>query len=318
MKPKLGNLFFSIALIVVGGLLLAQNLGYIHANSYQLWTWVFGGASILFFGAYVSSGLRRWGFLFPALILGALGLVTGLSNAGFESPALGSAILAGVALPFFAAFATDTRKNYWALIPGSILGVVAFIPLIENRVAGEIIGAMVLFSLAVPFLLIYLISPERRWALIPALVLGSIALIPLMVSLASQTLLPVLVLLVIALPFAIVFVVSRSSWWALIPAGFFASIALSILAAGGARPESSGPAISGGMFLGWALTFFILWLLRASKPTAWAIYPSLVLAVVAVVSFAFSPSLSFIWPVALILAGGFILYNALRKPRLLE
>lgn len=316
MKPKLANLFFSLALILGGGVLLAQNLGYIRPNSPQVWAWFFGGLSLLFFVTYFLSGLRQWGWLFPALIGASLALVIAFTAQGFDSPALGSAILASVALPFFAAFAVDFRRNWWALIPGFILAMIAFIPLIQNRVAGELIGSMVLFSLAVPFLLIFLLNPQRRWALIPALVLGSIALIPLTVSLSSQTYLPVLILLILAMPFVIVFAVARTAWWALIPAGLFASIGLSILAAGGANAESSAPTITGGMFLGWALTFLVLWLLRASRPTSWAIYPALVLAVVAVISFAFSPNLSFVWPVALIVAGGLILYNATRKPRL--
>lgn len=314
MKQNLARLAFSLVMILAGGLLLAQNLGYLRFNQPVLWGLFFGGLSALFFATYFVNGLRSWWWLFPAMILGSIGVTIAVGAAGVTGSALGSLILASIALPFFAAFASDTRNNWWALIPGTLMGVISVIPLIENRVVGEVIGSMVLFSLALPFLLIFLLNTERRWALIPALVLGCVGLIPLMTVVASASFLPVMIMGLFAAAFLVVFIVVRSAWWALIPAGVFASIGAGVFTTIPRGDEAAGTLVPGVMFLGWALTFLVLYFLRGTRPTSWAIYPALALGSVALLLVAFAPALRFFWPFVLIVVGGFFLYRALRKP----
>jgi hypothetical protein len=313
MKPNIARFVFSLVLILAGGVLLATNLGYIQASTPLLWGAFFGGLSVLFFLTYFLNGLRSWWWLFPAMILGSVGITIGLGSIGQAGAGVGTLILASIALPFFAAFAADTRNNWWALIPGTLMGVISVIPLIENRVVGEVIGSMVLFSLAVPFLVIFLTNTERRWALIPALVLGCVGLIPLMTVFANERILPVMIMGLFAAAFLAVFVAVRSAWWALIPAGIFASIGAGVFASVPNGAEAVGSMVAGIMFLGWAATFFILWLLRGSRPTAWAVYPALGCAAVAVITITFAPGMRFVWPIALILLGGWVLYKAVRK-----
>ena len=314
MKPNLARFVFALILILAGGVLLAANFGYVQAGFPLLWGLFFGGLSVLFFVTYFLNGLRSWWWLFPAMILGSLGITIGLGVFGQAGPVVGTLILGSIALPFFAAFAADTHNNWWALIPGTLMGVIAVIPLIENRVVGEVIGSMVLFSLALPFLVIFLTNTERRWALIPALVLGCVGLIPLMTVFANERFLPVMIMGLFAAAFLAVFVAVRSAWWALIPAGVFASIGAGIFTGVPAGPEAAGSMIAGIMFLGWAATFFVLWLLRGSRPTDWALYPALGCAAVALVTMTFAPGMRFVWPVVLIVLGGWVLFKALRKP----
>jgi len=314
MKQYFARFIVSLALILAGAVLLAQNLGYLQADRTVVWAFFFGGLSLLFFVSYFLSGLRSWWWLFPATILGSIGLSIGAGSIGLVGSAMGTLFLASIALPFFAAFAADTRQNWWALIPGTLMGVIAVIPMIENRVVGEVIGSMVLFSLALPFLLIFLLHTERRWALIPALVLGCVGLIPLLTVFASENLLPVMIMGLFAAAFLAVFVVVRSAWWAMIPAGVFAGIGAGILAGIPRGEGAAGSMIPAVMFLSWGATFFVLYLLRGSRPTAWAVYPALGCAGVAGMLILFAPGMNYIWPVVLIVLGGVVLYRALRKP----
>ena len=316
MKPKISTLIVSLALIAAGVLFLAQNFGYIPQDVPTLWVVFFGAAGALFFVGYLASGLRQWGLLFPALISGALALTIGLGDAGYDGSFMGTPVLAAVAIPFFAAFALDVRKNWWALIPGIILGVIALIPLAADRVPGELIGSMVLFSIALPFLIVFISNPSRRWALIPAGVMGAIALIPLSVALIRDDYLPVFIMILFAAPFALVYLLNRKMWWALIPCGVMGSIGLAMLLVGGSDIEGqTGPIFAGIMFFGWAATFGLLWLLRGLHNTRWALIPAAALALVGVMSFMAAPALRFVWPAALIVIGALVLINGLRKPK---
>ena len=312
MRKNLTNIIVSLALILAGVVFLAQNLGYIQVTSTTIWTSFFGGMSLLFFVSYFVSGLRNWGLLFPAMILGAIGLTIGLTSSGVNNPALGTPILAAIALPFFAAFALNRKQNWWALIPGTILGVISLIPLIQSRAAGEVIGSMVLFSIAMPFLITFLVDTSKRWALIPALVLGFVGLIPLVTLIANPRVIPVLIMFVFAVPFLLVYLAERSAWWALIPAGVFAGIGAGVLVGTFFTEPSAGIATAGVMFLGWGAAFLVLWLLRGTHPTSWAVYPAIVCASIALLSLAFAPALRFVWPVILIGAGAYVVIKGLR------
>ena len=131
MKHNLPRILISLALVLVGAVLLAQNLGYIQTTQPHLWGFFLGGLSILFFAAYFLSGLRSWWWLFPAMILGSIGISTGLGSMGLDSSKLGTLFLVSIAVPFFAAFAASPRANWWALIPGTLMGAISIIPLIE-------------------------------------------------------------------------------------------------------------------------------------------------------------------------------------------
>jgi hypothetical protein len=316
MKVKWINLFWGIILIAAGALFLAQNLGYLDQLELPVLMVVFAVVSLLFFVSYFIKGLREWGWLFPAFIFAALALVLWMQAQGIEGPWMGVPVLVAVALPFLVAFALSPRENWWALIPAWVMAVISAILIFAGEAQGEWIGALVLFSIGFPFLVVYLADRQNWWALIPAWTLLIIGLIVLLSTQVQGEWIAVLVLMGIALPFFVVYFRTRDNWWALIPAGVLTSSALSVFLAGLFGEQDSLLAkpgvLTGVTFLGIAATFFVLWLQRASQPTDWAIYAAGVAAVVALVSLLFGAS-QVVFPIAIIAVGILILYFAFRS-----
>jgi hypothetical protein len=314
MKSTYVNILWGAALILGGGLFLAQNLGYFDQLSPQFWMAAFAGASLLFFASYLLSGIRHWGWLFPASMTAALALTIGLSEVGFTDAAIGAPVLAAAGLPFVVAFALDPRKHWWALIPAWVMAMLTLLVLVTTSVSGEMIAALVLFGIGLPFLAVYLADRSRWWALISAFTLCAVGLIPLLVNHVGGEMMGALVLLMLALPFLAVFLWSPRNWWALIPAGILGSIGLSLLLGSievfGAYWETL---ISAFMFLGWAATFGLLWMRRDSQPTEWAKYPALVMLGAALVTMVLGSGMQQYWPLALIAVGALVLLNNLRS-----
>jgi hypothetical protein len=315
MRSTYVNLLWGAALILGGGLFLAQNLGYFDRFSPQFWMAAFAGTSLLFFASYFLSGIRHWGWLFPASMTAALALTIGLSEAGFTDAAIGAPVLASVGLPFVVAFALNPRQHWWALIPAWVMAVLTLIVLATTRLPGEFIAALLLFGIALPFLVVYLADRSRWWALIPAFTLGVVGLIPLLANRLSGEAMGAFVLLVLlALPFLVVYLVSPPNWWALIPAGVLGSIGLSLLLSSiEVFGASWNTLISAFMFLGWAATFGLLWMRRGSQPTEWAKYPALAMLGVALVTMILGSGMQQYWPLALIAVGALVLLNNLRE-----
>jgi hypothetical protein len=314
MNKKIISLFWGLILILAGAFFLAREVGYFSAIPDGFWKYIFAGISLLFFTSWLATGVHNWGWLFPACISGGVAVTILLDELGNVGSAAGMPVLLGVALPFIAAFLVDVKKNRWALIPAWVMLVVSMITLISDRVDGNLIGAFVLYSIAFPFLVVYLLDRKQWWALIPAGVLAVIGIIPLLSSLFSGGLMAVAIMGLFAMAFLVVFFWSRANWWALIPAGTFISIGVMIWLITSEIVNDNQ--VSSVIFGGLGITFAVLWLMKSTFPTNWAKYPAVGLLMSAILAFFTGEQFRLFWPIVLIVVGLVIIAGYLfRKPR---
>jgi hypothetical protein len=252
MKSKIINIFWGITLIVLSGLLLAEVLGYISFGSLSMQgrAIIFWVASAALFLTYFLSGIKKWGWLFPALICAVMGWTSLQSGHAMDLLNLGWPMLAALSIPFYVGFAIN-RKSWGLLITAYFLSAAALI----NFSNEMIINFTRLFSV------------DR---------------VILMVLLSG-----VMPILLLALPFFVIYFWSKKNWWALIPAGFLTSVSLPVILSIFVRNEHNTMTgiYIGTMLLGFAAAMGVLWLRRGSAPTGWVKYPAAGLLVLSLVAF---------------------------------
>lgn len=212
---------------------------------------------------------------------------------------------------------SDSR---WRLIGGIgliLAGLLALVSLwFEVRLAGLFWGLLLTLG-GLAFLGVMLSRREAWWAAFPAFPLLGVGALVLLGSLAPQAtryLGGVLVLGSIGVGFLVVYLQRREFWWAIIPAGTLFTLAVVSMA------DAVLPANSGGwiFFAGLGLTFLALYLLPGPGGTrmTWPLYPAAILLVFAALLFVGATALGrYLWPLALILIGLFLVYRALRPRR---
>jgi hypothetical protein len=278
MKGRVSSIFWGVLFLLAGGALLADRLGWINFSlfSTNTWVYIFAAASLVFFLAYFLSGVRNWGWLFPALISAAISLTIWMGDRGGGGAWMGTPILLAVAIPFYVGFAMD-RKARGLLIPAWVLTVLAFITLTVDMVGGSLIGAVFLYAVAVTFLAVFLLNRSRRWALIPAWVLFILGTITLLSEHVDGNLIGALVMYGVALPFLVVYLTDRKRGWALIPAAATALVGTIPLLSTVASGDAMGAVV---MFLFSAPFFFVYF---RYKEHWWALIPAGVFASIGVV-----------------------------------
>jgi hypothetical protein len=313
MNMNRSGLFWGILLIGAGALALARQLGYIDDSTPAIWIGIFAAVGLLALINYVLSGWKQWGWLFPAGVFGGLAVTVALASANIDSAAIASPLFFGLIIPFAAAYLMDRSRNWWALIPGGVMIFLALTTLLVDSTAGdEWVGALFLFMIALSFLMVYLNNRTRTWALIVAYATAILGIAPLMSTGGrdAEYYGPIF-LFAIALPFFIVYFRSVENWWAVIPAGVLTTI--SIIAAlsisGIFRFEWEEAFMTALLMAGLAATFAVLWL---RHDRSWAKVVTFALAALAVASFFFINYQQIFWPVAIILAGIYLFYTALR------
>ena len=313
MKVNKASLFWGLLLIIGGGVALAQQLGYMNQLPDSAWMWVFALISLVGLVSYITSGFKEWGWLFPAGIFGGLAVIVALATSGYDGAAIGSPLFFGLLIPFVAAYLFDRARNWWALIPSAVMLFLAMVTLLVDNVGGEWIGSLFLFMIALSFLVVYLTNHARTWALLVAYITGVLSIAPALSSGGGDTAayFGSVFLLAVAMPFFYIYFRHAENWWAIIPAGVMTTLALitTFAIAGLIRDENQSGYANAIVMGGLALTFAVVWLRNAK---AWAKVVTIVLAALAVASVFFAAYTEMFWPAAFILAGGYLLYTALR------
>lgn len=162
------------------------------------------------------------------------------------------------------------------------------------------------------FLLVFILNPNEWWALIPGFALMGIGLIVFMgqgIDTAADRWSGMIFLGFLGLAFLIIYITHRNQWWAIIPGGVLLTLAGVTLI-----PDNSS--LTGVIFfLGLALTFGLLYLLpKPEGRLRWALYPAgILLAVGVLVLLGATNVMDFVFPLVLLIVGGFFIVRALRK-----
>lgn len=223
-----------------------------------------------------------------------------------------------------------SRKNWWALIPTGLFlggGTAATLDILSP--VGGVAGPAYLFLQGGSFLAIVLLSRKNWWVLIPGglfLAGGVAATLDVLIPFGRAT--GPVYLFLLGGSFLAIVLLSRKNWWALIPGGFFASLGvvatlenylphkdhatLHITPLGGMYFTNLENSIALGVYfwvvlLGMAATFGVLWLMRKTQSTGWAIYPAVGLLAVALLAFLLGSFFEEAWLASICLVTGIML-----------
>jgi hypothetical protein len=239
-----------------------------------------------------------WGSVL--IVLGAAALLsqfvpwfTGLLWAG---------LFAGAGVVFFTIYLRN-REQWWSLIPGYVFVIIGgIICLATIQFPGDFIGSFVMFSIALPFLFVYLQNREHWWFLIPAYVMTVIGVIIWLSATFSPNgdLVGVMIMWAIALPFYYVYFHNREHWWALIPA--YVMTVIGIIIGATSMLHMDGEMVGAFVMFAIALPFFVVYLRNRSH--WWALIPAGIMTLIGIGLFVTSSTyMKYIIPAALILIG---------------
>lgn len=211
-------------------------------------------------------------------------------------------------------------KNKTRLLWGTLLIAAGLLFLAQNlwNVAiGTFLWSSIFGIGGLAFLVAFLNDRDTNWwAAIPGFVLLGLAATMLLDQIPGQVAeawSDSAFLGGIALAFWAIYLTNREHWWAIIPAGVLSTIAL--IAGIPALPRFEGVEVGGIFFLGLGLTFVLVAVLPTpAGPMTWALIPAAVLLIMGALTMAAATAvLQYIWPVALIVVGCYLLIRALTK-----
>ncbi len=189
------------------------------------------------------------------------------------------------------------------LIFGSVLGFLELQGILQN--ASAFFWAIVFGAAALVFLYIFFTNRSHWWAAIPGFTLA---------GLAAASFLPeglgwdgLAFLGGIGISFWAVYLSGRERWWAIIPAGVLTTLAIV-----SALSERFQLIETGGIFfMGLGVTFLLVAVLARQQ---WAYIPATALLLVGLLADTqYASAIQYAWVIVLFIAGGLMIFQALRK-----
>lgn len=166
MNKSRGPLYAGAGLILAGILFLLAQFGYGNAAQAAFGAMFLVGG-ILFFAGFTRQP-ARWGLLFPAVVLGAIGAGSFLDAFAAGSDLwIGPLMLGGLGMPFVAGYAITHR--WGLLIPAGVLVSLGFTALAGVLGAGPYSGAILFAGMGLTFGLLPRAAPAGQvgsWAYI--------------------------------------------------------------------------------------------------------------------------------------------------------
>jgi len=176
MNRTSGYLIGAVVLILIGVLLLLQNLGIIQVLEDVFWALAFAAAGVAFLVNFATSPRNHWWSVIPGMVLLALGALIGFES--FLGDWAGALFLGAIAIAFWAVYLTQ-REFWWAVIPAGVLTTLAVVIGLEETIGDLAFGGVFFLGLGITFALVFLLptKEETKWAIWPAgvlLVMGAI------------------------------------------------------------------------------------------------------------------------------------------------
>jgi hypothetical protein len=163
-----------ILLIIVGILLLLQNIGIFVGVVALIWTLIFAAGGAIFLYMFLTTRANWWAIIPGLALLGIAALIALDEFWPQVGEVLGGTIfLGGIGLSFWIIYLTK-REHWWAVIPGGVMFTLALVTIASYVLGGGWAGGLFFVGLGLTFVLLYFVpTPQGRmkWALIPAAVL---------------------------------------------------------------------------------------------------------------------------------------------------
>lgn len=212
------------------------------------------------------------------------------------------------------------RRDRLRLAVGLILVAAGILFILQNFnlliSAWGALWALIFAAAGVAFLWAFFRNRESWWPVIPGLFLLAIAALIALDSVnlgLAEAWGGAIVLAGIGIAFAVVYIAHREHWWAIIPAGVLLTLALTTALYG----SRSAPEAGSVFLMGLGVTLAVAYALALRR---WRLNWMLILAAVlfligAVTLAASTPAGLYVWPLALIAIGLYILFRILRPRR---
>jgi hypothetical protein len=158
-------------LILLGGLLFVERLGFLKGAASLFWGVVLILAGAYFLYLFVQNVSGSWWAIIPGLTLVAMGGENFLPKTSVDWG--GALFLGAIGLSFWVIYLMD-RSRWWGIIPGGVLLTLAAITLVDDMNRAIDSGSLLFLGLGLTFLLVAILpNPHGKtgWAYIPAVVL---------------------------------------------------------------------------------------------------------------------------------------------------
>ena len=190
---KLGIVWGGL-LILLGGMLLVESFIDLSA-----WVWVAALAVAGFgaYGIYTTDRSERWLLVLSYALLAIALMVALITLDILRGSFIATYVLTAIAVAFLYIYLTE-RAHWWFVIPAYVLlAVGVMVGLIEVGFLEDIlIASYVMFSIAIPFFVVYARDRNLWWALIPGGITGLIGLALLIAEAAAEYIVPAALIVV--------------------------------------------------------------------------------------------------------------------------
>lgn len=180
MNTSRATVLWGVGLLILGVLLLFQNLGFLEDVIPVIWIGLFAAGGMAFIGIYTSRRERWWAIIPGGALLGIALLMLLEQIVPQLSKVIGGALFLAILGSSFLVVLIVSRENWWAVIPAGVLLSAALVALLDQLAPQVETGAIMLLGIAATFgVLSRMRTPQGRlsWPLLPAAVLSAIGLL---------------------------------------------------------------------------------------------------------------------------------------------